>query len=231
MDESTAEEIVKMYERGTGVTAISRSFCIGVQRVRELLKERGVLRTRSDATRLRWANKNNVVLPPKREGATISAEQVMEMFEAGRNPSQIAAELHVDARRVRRIVVDAGLLESDLCRKTCKVCDKPFLGQANSQHCKDCIPNGRFMRAFKHRGVSKPVWDQLLSAQGGHCALCPREPTVIDHCHKTGKTRGILCNRCNTSLNPIDDDPSWAERALAYVARVPPQKETAEGSP
>ena len=63
---------------------------------------------------------------------------------------------------------------------------------------------------------------RLLEAQGGHCALCPNTPKTrklhVDHDHRTGAVRGLLCYRCNRAL-PHYLDAEWLERATGYVAR------------
>lgn len=43
---------------------------------------------------------------------------------------------------------------------------------------------------------------------------------VIDHCHVTGKVRGLLCNGCNTALGAFQDDPKVLRRAISYLKGV-----------
>lgn len=40
----------------------------------------------------------------------------------------------------------------------------------------------------------------------------------IDHCHKTGKIRGILCSRCNTALGGFNDDIKLLDKAINYLS-------------
>lgn len=65
-------------------------------------------------------------------------------------------------------------------------------------------------------GVSDERYEELLAAQGGHCALCPSTPKTrrlnVDHDHATGAVRGLLCHRCNRYL------PSWAKREWFLAA-------------
>ncbi len=41
------------------------------------------------------------------------------------------------------------------------------------------------------------VWWRLFGEQGGHCATCPGPAEVVDHCHRSGLVRGVLCYDCN----------------------------------
>lgn len=84
----------------------------------------------------------------------------------------------------------------------------------------------RFDLARKYN-VTLEWYDETLAAQGGHCALCPsiwahqgsEKLLFVDHCHKTGKARGMLCAKCNTHLGILEADPTWQDRALAYLAK------------
>jgi hypothetical protein len=67
-------------------------------------------------------------------------------------------------------------------------------------------------------GITDDAYTALLEAQGGHCALCPATPKTrrlsVDHDHKTGAVRGLLCHRCNRAL------PTWVSvRWLLGAAR------------
>lgn len=63
----------------------------------------------------------------------------------------------------------------------------------------------------------------LLEAQGGACAICGGtdygRSLAVDHDHRTGKVRSLLCTRCNTVLGRVDDDKKLLRAALAYLNR------------
>src|SRR5690242_12716661 len=69
-------------------------------------------------------------------------------------------------------------------------------------------------------GVDDAEYQRLLEAQGGHCALCPNEPKTrrlhVDHDHKTGRVRGLLCYRCNRTI-PSWVTPEWCHLVIAYI--------------
>jgi Recombination endonuclease VII len=74
----------------------------------------------------------------------------------------------------------------------------------------------------KALGVDQEDYDRMLAEQDGHCALCPNEPKTrrlhVDHDHKTGAVRGLLCYRCNRAL-PTYVSAIWLQRAAFYVAK------------
>jgi len=58
----------------------------------------------------------------------------------------------------------------------------------------------------------------LLAAQQGLCAVCRvRKPTCVDHCHGTGRVRGLLCRPCNSGLGQFRDEPRLLLAAAKYV--------------
>lgn len=62
---------------------------------------------------------------------------------------------------------------------------------------------------------------RLLEEQGNECPICGRdEPTCVDHSHRTGRVRGILCRQCNAGLGQFRDDPTLIEAAIAYLEKA-----------
>lgn len=62
---------------------------------------------------------------------------------------------------------------------------------------------------------------RIWEGQGRRCAICHGDGTYwglsVDHCHKTGKIRGLLCGGCNIAIGRLLDDPYAAARAAAYL--------------
>jgi hypothetical protein len=69
-------------------------------------------------------------------------------------------------------------------------------------------------------GVTVEQYDELLASQHGGCAICGAPPKTrrldVDHDHRTGKIRGLLCHRCNRAL-PAWIKPEWLHKAANYL--------------
>ncbi|MGW0735471.1 endonuclease VII domain-containing protein [Streptomyces sp. NPDC002851] len=85
--------------------------------------------------------------------------------------------------------------------------------------CKSCkAEKGRAHYLKREYGLTEAQRDELIAAQGGVCVICLNAPAVyVDHCHTTGKVRGVLCFNCNSGLGLLRDDPEAARRAAAYL--------------
>jgi len=65
-------------------------------------------------------------------------------------------------------------------------------------------------------------YDALLEKQNGVCAICQEACTTgrrlaVDHCHETGKIRGLLCTKCNNGLGSFRDSVKLLYRASDYL--------------
>jgi len=69
-------------------------------------------------------------------------------------------------------------------------------------------------------GITITQYENMKKNQADSCKICLNKvDLVIDHCHKTGKVRGLLCNRCNLKLGIIDDK-EWLQKAKAYLEDI-----------
>jgi hypothetical protein len=80
---------------------------------------------------------------------------------------------------------------------------------------------GHLRRVFNFTGAQ---YEALLNEQGGGCALCGREPRAgrslhVDHNHKTGVVRGLLCFRCNAGIGQFGEDTFRIADAIVYLSR------------
>jgi hypothetical protein len=76
-------------------------------------------------------------------------------------------------------------------------------------------------------GLTLDQRDALLAAQCGLCLICaasirfcgPGRGAAVDHCHATGKVRGVLCSTCNRGLGLFKESARVLRRAAVYVSK------------
>lgn len=76
-------------------------------------------------------------------------------------------------------------------------------------------------------GITSAQFYNLLRAQEGKCQICktpivdeddePLKSCHVDHCHETGKVRGLLCHNCNVGLGNFKDSPELLRQAALYL--------------
>ncbi|MBA2812437.1 endonuclease VII domain-containing protein [Streptomyces sp. KM273126] len=88
-----------------------------------------------------------------------------------------------------------------------------------STRCKACrAARGRQDHLKRQYGITEAERDELIASQGGVCCICLSAlPAHVDHCHETGRVRGVLCFSCNAALGQFKDRPDVIRRAATYV--------------
>lgn len=99
-----------------------------------------------------------------------------------------------------------------------------------TNNCIDCNDAKRAERAKKSRwarikkeyGLSACEVDEMLKQQSYSCHICEADIKSnyhIDHCHKSGKVRSLLCPRCNQAIGLFDENKSRLQKAADYIER------------
>jgi len=77
-------------------------------------------------------------------------------------------------------------------------------------------------------GITPDEWSAIFASQGRRCAICrtpnphgKRKSWDTDHCHSTGKVRGILCHPCNMMIGGAKDNPETLRLAVNYLMLNP----------
>lgn len=112
----------------------------------------------------------------------------------------------------------------------CKACRKAIdarggrreYHRANYHKKKDGIYRDQtFKRMY---GIALDDYNRMFTEQGGLCAICRGEcktgrRLAVDHCHTTGKVRGLLCGRCNQGIGAFLDKTALLDAAIKYLSK------------
>lgn len=122
-------------------------------------------------------------------------------------------------------------------RRPCSKCGlnraEKFYGSPRARVCNPCQKKTRQDAARDRRlretyGITLVEYNELLAAQEHRCYICQRKPRYnmdVDHDHKTGLVRGLLCKLCNRRLLPsCRDNPHTLLMALSYLKHPPALK-------
>jgi hypothetical protein len=73
--------------------------------------------------------------------------------------------------------------------------------------------------------ITAEEYEKIFKFQNGRCAICQKKPKksklAVDHCHKTGLIRGLLCWRCNNAIGKFSDDQTLLWSAFMYLFASP----------
>jgi len=94
----------------------------------------------------------------------------------------------------------------------------------NHEYCLRKARGGRFKQKYWPHLTTKQAlaeWDRLFAEQNGKCSMCKTEKSIldVDHCHKTGKVRSLLCNDCNTALARVKEDLTRVLNLAEYILK------------
>lgn len=111
-------------------------------------------------------------------------------------------------------------------KSICKVCSNTAqiaLAKKRRKENPEKWREARWEKQIKSEyGLSARDYQRLREEQKNVCAICLKEPNkklFVDHCHTTGKVRGLLCQHCNTLLGMARDDTLTLKNAVHYLER------------
>jgi len=92
----------------------------------------------------------------------------------------------------------------------------------NPEKFKEYDKIGNQKKRQKLYGISPEQFDTLLENQGDRCIVCStnspgKKGWCVDHCHETGRIRGILCGKCNMGIGLFDDSTEILKKVISYL--------------
>jgi len=166
--------------------------------------------------------------------------KLIELWVSGVSLTKIAKEFQISKNTVllRLSELEVSCRDSSTVRQNlyisvvCKQCGKDFLTRRHkksSVYCRFCQEklreaNPSFTRLDKY-GVTKEQYEEMIIRQNALCAICKNPETTrnrslaIDHCHKTGQVRELLCGKCNRALGLFKDSIPLLNEAANYLTK------------
>jgi hypothetical protein len=110
-------------------------------------------------------------------------------------------------------------------RGTCKTCDNKKAAEYRVRNKEKYLLNQSSNKLKQRYGITMDEYMQTLNKQEHRCAICkattPGQNNIkrfsVDHCHKTGQVRGILCSNCNKGIGLLGDNINILEAAIQYL--------------
>lgn len=114
--------------------------------------------------------------------------------------------------------------------KPCGYCKEVFtktVNIANKTRLKFCSRSCKLkLRRVNRYGTTKEILLDMIKDQNNCCAICKKafdyvdiHGVNIDHCHKTGKVRGLLCVNCNQGLGQFKENIVSMKEAIKYLEK------------
>lgn len=113
----------------------------------------------------------------------------------------------------------------------CKHCLGQISREWSKKNIKERLSKQAIARCKRKYGLTDEEYRALILVQGGVCSICKKPPHAedkkdrrfaVDHCHKTGVIRGILCSPCNLALGLLEDNPDFFSAAIQYLEDTKP---------
>lgn len=110
----------------------------------------------------------------------------------------------------------------DGLKSSCKVCHIKCCARSRSKKREQYREYMRGLNLASRYGITTLVYDEMFSDQKGVCKICKTtcpsgKKLAVDHCHTTGKIRGLLCINCNRGLGHLKDSTTLLFEAIKYL--------------
>jgi hypothetical protein len=198
--EQHADSIVAEYLAGATISALSQTYTCDFWSIKKLLKSKGV------------QPRKNWVRNTKSTKKFIASEQeqalAKEMYTSGKTLGEVSTVLGLCATTIRRLLISTGVQ----------------LRKAGPNPTPGTNRNSTLLRNY---GIDQKRYLEMEKEQGGKCLICsctvsdPRNNKCkylsVDHDHKTGEVRGLLCHNCNRGIGYFLDNSELLISAAQYV--------------
>lgn len=225
------DEVLRRYREGESSSALAAECGLGnAHLILQAVRDAG-MEVRSPYVGLQRPRKRD---PRKRETRTCARDGCENTFEVYVSSSRKYCE---SSCRFADPQLRDRISESNTTHKLSDV-DKLRM----TATCSICGPNAKIVKSSRARSDGRPRYScwlagkawywakkynvsadhvmSMLTDQDGKCGICAKdldESLCVDHCHGTGRVRGLLCNPCNSGIGLLGDTVEAIEAALRYL--------------
>lgn len=153
-------------------------------------------------------------------GGSYVAQRIAWLIHYGRWPERMLRFKNRNKRDIRIDNLDYGEFDASTPE------GRREYDKVARQRQRDTFRNQELKKKF---GITLAQYRLMLAEQNGVCAICSQPETAvragkikflaIDHCHSTGKVRGLLCQSCNQAIGHLNDDTARLRAAIEYIER------------
>ncbi len=148
---------------------------------------------------------------------------VFRVSKAGNHIFCSSACRHLDLEKKKE---ETRNREKPIVKNDCVQCGQQFAAPRKLKYCSnDCGRQAsNYASRLKQYGISGEEHKAMIEAAGGACEICNFKPSDalrlnIDHDHKTGKVRGMLCGKCNAGIGLFLDSENRLMNAIKYLRK------------
>lgn len=149
------------------------------------------------------------------------ALKIIENYSAGMSTTKVSKLLNFPERKVSDFLKKEGFLSGGVrVHFHCSLCLNTLDIPNSRSICKKCIS----IRETTYKiNVTIEQYFNLNNKQGGLCRICNKDNgskrLAVDHCHQTGRVRGLLCGKCNSGLGFFKDNIEIISKAINYIEK------------
>lgn len=106
----------------------------------------------------------------------------------------------------------------------CKKCSSEKAKKWRLNNKEHIVKQKRIYNLKRRYGIDVDFYEFLLNKQGNKCAICSNKlwtndghRLAVDHCHATGKVRGLLCKVCNNAIGLFRENIEYFKKSIEYL--------------
>lgn len=135
----------------------------------------------------------------------------------GRQPKNEKTYNQLYYQRTKNMTKEAKKAIADISKKETKERKRVYMKSYIANN-KEKMRDKRLKKVY---GITSDEYNKMFEEQKGCCKICNDQTTLhVDHCHTTGKVRGLLCRHCNVGIGHFEDNINNLLKAIEYLKQI-----------